>query len=148
MRPGMATAVRAISMCTMYMATSSCLAPLPFKRQGFVWKRHSNWALCQPKRRRARGKARFRRDIDQRRVREHPTLEWNTGSSDMRQNVGEILEDSRLELLRRANTRGNIEAWTAFQQSLEATVLSWFHDHPRSKAACRLQSEGQFVTLA
>jgi hypothetical protein len=66
----------------------------------------------------------------------------------MRQNVDGILEDSRMELLRRANTRGDIEAWRAFQQSLEETVLSWFHNHPRSKAACRLQSERHFVTRA
>lgn len=48
----------------------------------------------------------------------------------MRQDFGETLEVSRLELLRRANTHGDLEAWAAFQQSLEETVLTWFHDHP------------------
>ncbi len=66
----------------------------------------------------------------------------------MRQNVDEILEVSRLELLRRANIHGDQEAWRAFQQSLEETVLAWFHDHPRSEAACRLQSERHFIALA
>jgi len=66
----------------------------------------------------------------------------------MRQDVGETLEFSRLELLRRAKTHGDLEAWAAFQQSLEETVLTWFHDHPGSQAACRVQSERHFVALA
>ena len=66
----------------------------------------------------------------------------------MRQNVGETLEVSRLELLRQASTYGDLQAWTAFQQSLEETVLTWLHEHPGSEAACHLQSEQYFVALA
>jgi len=58
------------------------------------------------------------------------------------------LEGSRLELLRSASKQGDLQAWTAFQQSLEETVLSWFHEHPGSEAACELQSEWHFVALA
>jgi len=66
----------------------------------------------------------------------------------MRQHVGETLAVSRLELWRRASTHGDLQAWAAFQQGLEETVLTWFHDHPASEAACRLQSERHFVALA
>jgi hypothetical protein len=66
----------------------------------------------------------------------------------MRQNVNETLEVSRLELLCRVSTHGDLQAWVAFQQSLEETVLSWFHEHPGKETACRLQSERHFVALA
>jgi hypothetical protein len=66
----------------------------------------------------------------------------------MRQNVGETCEVDRLELLRRASTDGNLEAWAAFQHCLEETVLTWFHDHPCSEAACRLHGEQHFVAQA
>jgi hypothetical protein len=66
----------------------------------------------------------------------------------MRQDVGETLEVSRLELLHRASTHGDLQAWAAFQQSLEETLLRWLHDHPGREAACRLQSEKHFVALA
>jgi hypothetical protein len=66
----------------------------------------------------------------------------------MRRDAGETIEASRLELLRRASIHGDHEAWTAFQQSLEETVLAWFHDHPGSEAVCRMQSERYFVALA
>ena len=66
----------------------------------------------------------------------------------MRQDVNETLEVSRLELLRRASTHHDLEAWAAFQQSLEETVLTWLHDHPGREAACRVQSERHFVTQA
>lgn len=66
----------------------------------------------------------------------------------MRQNVGETLEITRLELLCRASTHGDLQAWAAFQQNLEETVLSWFHEHPGKETACRLQSERHFVALA
>jgi hypothetical protein len=66
----------------------------------------------------------------------------------MRQDVGETLEVSPLELLRRAITQGDLKAWAAFQHCLEETVLTWFHDHPGSQAACRLHSERHFVALA
>lgn len=48
----------------------------------------------------------------------------------MRQDVGETLEVSRLELLRHASMHGDLEAWVVFQQRLEETVLVWLHDHP------------------
>src|SRR5260221_12498656 len=66
----------------------------------------------------------------------------------MRQDVGETLEVSHLELLRRAQTHSDLKAWAAFQHCLEETVLTWFHDHPGSQAACRLHSERHFVALA
>jgi hypothetical protein len=66
----------------------------------------------------------------------------------MMQDVGETLEFSRLELLRRASTRCDLEAWAAFQHGLEETVLTWFHEHPGSEVASRVQSESYFVALA
>ena len=66
----------------------------------------------------------------------------------MRQNVSETLEVSRLELLYRVSTYDDLQAWAAFQQCLEETVLSWLYDHPGSEAACRVQSERHFVALA
>src|SRR5258708_33510707 len=66
----------------------------------------------------------------------------------MRQDVGETLEVSHLELLRRAQTHSDLKAWAAFQHCLEETVLTWLHDHPGSQAACRLHSERHFVALA
>ena len=66
----------------------------------------------------------------------------------MRQDVGETLAVSRLELWRRAKTHSDLQAWAAFQQGLEETVLTWLHEHPGSQAACRLQSERHFVALA
>ena len=66
----------------------------------------------------------------------------------MRQDVGEVLEVSRLELLCCASTHGDLETWAAFQQCLEETVLTWLHDHPGREAACRMHSERHFVALA
>jgi hypothetical protein len=66
----------------------------------------------------------------------------------MRQNVSETLEVSCLELLHSVSTHGDLQAWAAFHQSLAETVLAWFHEHPGSKAACRLHSERYFVALA
>ena len=66
----------------------------------------------------------------------------------MRQNVSELLEASYLELLRRVSIHSDLQAWAAFQQSLQETVLTWLHEHPVCEAACRLQSERHFVTLA
>jgi hypothetical protein len=71
-----------------------------------------------------------------------------TRSSSMRQHVGETREVSHLELLHRVKTHDDLQAWTAFQQSLEETVLTWLHAHPGREAACRLQSERHFVALA
>jgi hypothetical protein len=66
----------------------------------------------------------------------------------MRQDASELREDSPLELWRRAKTHGDLQAWAAFQRGLEETVLTWFHGHPGSQAACRLHSEQHFVALA
>ena len=63
----------------------------------------------------------------------------------MRQDVSEILDFSRLELWRQAKTHGDPQTWAAFQQSLEGTVLTWFHEHPGSEAVCRVNSEQHFV---
>jgi hypothetical protein len=72
----------------------------------------------------------------------------HTRDSNMKQDVGERLEISHLELWRRAQTDGDLEAWAAFQQGLEETVLTWFHDHPGSQAACRLHSDRHFVATS
>ena len=66
----------------------------------------------------------------------------------MRQQVGEMLAVSRLELLHRASTLGDLQAWAAFQHCLEETVLTWLHEHPGSEAACHLHSEQYFVARA
>jgi integrase len=66
----------------------------------------------------------------------------------MRQEVDETREVARLELWRRASRKGDLEAWAAFQQDLEGTVLAWFHAHPSSEAASRVQSESHFVARA
>jgi hypothetical protein len=66
----------------------------------------------------------------------------------MRNNVSELLEASYLELLRRVSIHSDLQAWAAFQQSLQETVLTWLHEHPVCEAACRLQSERHYVTLA
>jgi len=66
----------------------------------------------------------------------------------MRQDVGETLEVSHLEQLRRASTHGDLQAWAAFQQSLEELLLTWLHKHPGREAACYLQSEQHFVAQA
>ena len=67
----------------------------------------------------------------------------------MSQNVDETLEDSFVEFfLYRASTYNSQEVWAAFRQSLEETVLTWFHLHPLSEAVCRVQSDKHIVTLA
>lgn len=66
----------------------------------------------------------------------------------MRQNVGESFEVSQLELLRHASTQGDLQAWAAFQQNLEETVLSWLYEHPGREAACRIHRERYFVAIA
>jgi hypothetical protein len=66
----------------------------------------------------------------------------------MRQEVDETGEISRLELWRRVSQYGDLQAWAAFQQGLEETVLTWFHVHPSSFAASRLHSESHFVERA
>ena len=66
----------------------------------------------------------------------------------MEQEVDETGEVSRLELWRRASQQGDQQAWAALQQELEETVLAWFHAHPSSFAASRVQSESHFVARA
>jgi hypothetical protein len=66
----------------------------------------------------------------------------------MRQEVDETREVSRLELWRRASQQGDQQAWAAFQQRLEETVLAWFYAHPSSEAASRVLSESYFVARA
>jgi hypothetical protein len=66
----------------------------------------------------------------------------------MGQHLRQPLEVSHLELLRRASTYGNLQVWQAFQQSLEETVLAWFHEHPYCEAACRVYCERHFVSQA
>jgi len=66
----------------------------------------------------------------------------------MRHDTGDTLEVFRLELLRRASKYGDLQAWKVFQQDLEEIVLTWFHDHSGSEAACRLYNERHFVALA
>lgn len=66
----------------------------------------------------------------------------------MRQDVDETLEVNQLELLRRASTFSDHGARATFQENLEGTVLSWFHEHPGGEAACRKHTEHHFVALA
>jgi hypothetical protein len=66
----------------------------------------------------------------------------------MGQHLRQSLEVSHLELLHRASTYGDLQAWEAFQQSLEDNVLVWFHEHPYCEAACRVYSERHFSSLA
>jgi hypothetical protein len=66
----------------------------------------------------------------------------------MRQDISEPREVSPLELWRRASRHGDLEAWAALQLDLEETVLTWFHDHPGSKAASCVQSGSHFVARA
>jgi hypothetical protein len=57
-------------------------------------------------------------------------------------------EASHLELLRSATTHDDLQAWAAFQQHLEATVMTWLHAHPGSEVACCVHSERHLVSLA
>jgi hypothetical protein len=66
----------------------------------------------------------------------------------MKQDVSKMSMASLLELLQRASTQSDLEAWAAFQQGLEETVLTWLYDHPGTEAACRMHGERHFVALA
>jgi hypothetical protein len=66
----------------------------------------------------------------------------------MGQHSCQSLEVFQLELLRRVSTYGDLQAWKAFQQSLEGTVLAWFHEHPYCEAACRVYCKRYFVSQA
>ena len=66
----------------------------------------------------------------------------------MRSEGVETFEVYSLELIRRAITQGDQEAWTQFQQCLEETVLTWFHEHPGREAVCRGLCEKDLVVQA
>jgi hypothetical protein len=72
----------------------------------------------------------------------------NTRRSAVRQDIDEARKDSLLELWHRASRQSDLEAWAAFQQGLEETVLAWFSVHPGSEAASRVQSDRYFVARA
>jgi hypothetical protein len=56
-------------------------------------------------------------------------------------------EEYGLELLHRA-IAGDQAAWAGVHQCLGETVLSWLHGHPSREAACRWESEENYVALA
>ncbi len=53
-----------------------------------------------------------------------------------------------LELLRRAIIQSDQEAWAWVQHCFGGTVRGWLHRHPSREAACRLESEENYVALA
>jgi integrase len=53
-----------------------------------------------------------------------------------------------LELLRRATVQRDKYAWECLQQQLKEIVLGWMRQHPKREAACRLDSEENYVTQA
>lgn len=53
-----------------------------------------------------------------------------------------------LELFRRATVEGDPEAWEWVQRCFGETVLAWLRRHPSRAAACRLESEANYVALA
>jgi DNA-directed RNA polymerase specialized sigma24 family protein len=53
-----------------------------------------------------------------------------------------------LELLHRAIVLANQQAWACVQQCLGEIVRGWLHCHPHREAACRLESEENYVALA
>ncbi len=52
------------------------------------------------------------------------------------------------ELLFRAILQGDQDAWKAVQQCLCETVRGWLDRHPKREAACRLDSEENYITQA
>jgi hypothetical protein len=53
-----------------------------------------------------------------------------------------------LELFRRATVEGDAEAWAWVQRCFGESVLAWLRYHPSRAAACRLESEANYVALA
>jgi hypothetical protein len=53
-----------------------------------------------------------------------------------------------VELLRRATTQGDQEAWAWVQHCFGGVVLNWLRCHPKRAHACRLESEEHYVALA
>jgi hypothetical protein len=57
-------------------------------------------------------------------------------------------EASGLELFRRATVEGDPEAWEWVQRCFGEVVLAWLRRHRSRAAACRLESEENYVALA
>jgi len=53
-----------------------------------------------------------------------------------------------LELLSRTIIQDDQEAWAWMQRCFNGMVLGWLHRHPCRSAACRLESEANYVALA
>lgn len=53
-----------------------------------------------------------------------------------------------LELLHRAIVQGDQDAWAGVQQCLGEIVRGWLRSHPSREAACRWESEENYVALA
>ena len=53
-----------------------------------------------------------------------------------------------VELLRRAVVQGDQDAWVGVQQCLGEVVRRWLRRHPNREAACRLNSEENYVAVA
>jgi hypothetical protein len=53
-----------------------------------------------------------------------------------------------VELLRRATIQGDQEAWAWMQHCFHEVVLGWLRRHPSREAACRLESEENYVAQA
>ena len=53
-----------------------------------------------------------------------------------------------VELVRRATLRKDQEAWAWMQHCFGGIVRSWLQGHPSREAACRLESEENYVALA
>jgi hypothetical protein len=53
-----------------------------------------------------------------------------------------------VELLRRATVREDQEAWSWVQQCFSEMVRGWLRRHPSREAACRLESEENYVAQA
>lgn len=61
---------------------------------------------------------------------------------------GELCDGSYgLELFRRATVEGDVEAWEWVLRCFGEIVLAWLRRHPSRAAACRLDSEENFVAL-
>jgi hypothetical protein len=62
---------------------------------------------------------------------------------------GELWTDEYgLELLRRATLQGDQEAWAWMQHCFSGLVRGWLRHHPKREAACRLESEENYVAQA
>lgn len=62
---------------------------------------------------------------------------------------GEPCDESYgLELFRRATVEGDAEAWEWVQRCFGEIVRAWLRRHPIRAAACRLESEANYVALA